>query len=173
MNPSSMKRLAAISILLLCVLTTVGCSGKPKGFPSVKRCVVNVTDGGTPVADVEVVLSPAQVMSGTIVGGKTDANGECAVTTTFANFSAVGAPAGEYTLVLKKEPVVDDMPDLTPEQAANMSRADVDKYYKERSAKIASMPKIVPVNLTSFQSSPVRINVPGDEKISVDLAEYK
>lgn len=159
-------------MFLLAVATLVGCSGKPSGFPSVKPCTITVTDGSAPVEGVEIALIPAQTMSGVIVGGKTDATGVCVVNTTFANFAAPGCPAGEFTVTLKKTPEV-DMPELTAAECADMSRTEIDKYYKERDAKIAAAPKIVPPALTSMQTSPVKANLPNDSAITVDLSQYK
>lgn len=166
------KTLTALSVVFLAAAVLTGCSSKPKGFPSVKPCTVTVTDGTNPVEGIEVALIPAQVMSGVIVGGTTDAAGVCTVSTTFAGHSAPGSPEGEFTVTLKKTPLVEDMPDLTPEQAADMTRTEVDKYYQERDAKIAAMPKIVPTQLTSFQTSPVKANIPADAAITVDLSTY-
>ena len=111
-------------------------------------------------------------MSGTIIGGTTDAMGKCVVQTTFANFAAPGAPEGEFSVVLKKTPKIDDMPDLTNEQMANMDRTEIDKYYADRDAKIAKEPKIVPPALTSMQTTPIKANIPADATITVDLSQY-
>ena len=172
MRNSIVKSLTLLSVVVLSIVATIGCSGKPKGFPSVKPCVVTVTDGTNPVEGVEVALIPAQVMNGVIIGGKTDAQGVCAVRTTFAGFSATGAPTGEFTVTLKKTPEIDDMPDLSPEKAESMERSEIDKYYSERDAKIAGMPKIVPPDLTSMQTSPIKANVPSDASLTVDLSRY-
>ncbi len=172
MRNSIINSAALLCAVALCVQATVGCSGRPKGFPSVKPCEIIVTDGTNPVEGVEVALIPAQVMSGTIVGGETDAQGVCVVRTTFAGHSAAGAPTGEFTVTLKKTPVVPDMPELTPEKAESMERSEIDRYYKERDAKIAALPKIVPADLTSFQTSPIKANVPADASLTVDLSKY-
>ncbi len=172
MRNSIVKNVALLSVVLLSTAVLTGCSGKPKGFPSVKPCVITVTDGTNPVEGVEVALIPAQVMSGTIIGGKTDAQGVCAVRTTFAGHSAAGAPTGEFTVTLKKTPEVPDMPELTPEKAESMERSEIDQYYKERDAKIAALPKIVPPDLTSFQTSPIKANIPSDAELTVDLSKY-
>lgn len=168
----SSNRIAAFAILMLAVATFVGCSGKPSGFPSVKPCTITVTDGANPIEGVEVALIPTQTMSGVIVGGKTDVTGVCVVNTTFANFAAPGCPAGEFTVTLKKTPEV-EKPELTAAQCAEMSRSEIDKYYKERDAQIAAAPKIVPPALTSMQTSPVKANLPNDSAITVDLSQYK
>lgn len=166
------NNLALVAFGLSAFVVCLGCSGKPSGFPSVKPCVITVTDGTNGVADVEIALSPSEPISGVIVGGKTDATGKCVVTTTFAGFAAPGAPSGEFVVSLKKNPDV-GMPDLTNEEMENMDRGAIDKYYKERDAKIASAEKIVPPNLTSFQTSPVKVSVPNDAEVTVDLSQYK
>lgn len=172
MRLSNLKFLSIFSIVVVASAAFVGCSGKPAGFPKVSSCAITVTDGGAPIDGVEIALIPAEVMSGVIVGGTTDANGVCVVNTVFANYSAPGAPQGEFSVTLKKLPEV-DMPELTPEQMGEMSRGDIDKYHKERDAKIAAAPKIVPPALTSFQTSPIKVNLPGDAAVTVDLAQYK
>lgn len=174
MRDSLMK----LSAALLCVaatvalVATVGCSGKPSGFPKVKPLVVSVTDGGAPVEGVEIALIPSSVASGVVVGGTTDATGQCVVTTTFANVSEPGAPEGEFSATFRKEPDV-GMPDLTPEKTADMSRGDIDKYYQERDAKIAAAPKIVAPKLTSVQTTPVKVKVPDVSELKVELSEYR
>ncbi len=165
MNHTLLRKLSAFAVLLLSVSLVAGCSGKPSGFPKVKPCEITVTDGGTAVEGVEVNLIPSAVMSGTIIGGTTDAMGKCVVQTTFANFAAPGAPEGEFSVVL--------MPDLTNEQMANMDRTEIDKYYADRDAKIAKEPKIVPPALTSMQTTPIKANIPADATITVDLSQYK
>ncbi len=172
MRFSILKQFALVSIALVAV-AAVGCSGKPSGFPSVSSCSITVTDGGSPIEGVEIALVPSEVMSGVVVGGKTDATGVCAVTTTFANFTAPGAPKGEFTVQLKKQPVLEDMPELTPAEMTDMSRSEIDKYYKERDAKLKAAPQIIPPQLTSFQSSPLKVNVPTDSAVTFDVAEYK
>ena len=151
------------------VSSFVGCSGKPAGFPKVSSCTITVTNGSDPVEGVEISLVPDEVQSGVVVGGKTDAAGKCVVNTVFANHSAPGAPEGAYTVTLKKQPEV-DMPALTPEEMTNMSRGDIDKYNKERDAAIAAAPQIVPPACTSFQTSPIKANIPADANIAVDLS---
>ncbi|MBQ2037931.1 MAG: hypothetical protein II486_10605, partial [Thermoguttaceae bacterium] len=79
----------------------------------------------------------------------------------------------EFSVVLKKTPKIDDMPDLTNEQMANMDRTEIDKYYADRDAKIAKEPKIVPPALTSMQTTPIKANIPADATITVDLSQYK
>lgn len=170
-NKFNMNRLFVAGLVLV-VATVVGCGGKPKGFPSVKPCTITVTDGSAGVEGVEVALIPTATMSGTIVGGTTDSTGACVVATTFANYSAPGAPAGEFTVQLKKTPDV-GMPDLTNEEMEKMERGDIDKYYAERDAKIKSADKIVPPSLTSFQTSPIKVNVPNDATVTIDLSQYK
>jgi len=157
---------AALGLSIVC-----GCSGKPAGFPSVKPCTVVVTNGSEPIADVEVAFIPAEPISGTIIGGKTDATGTCVVQTTFANFTANGSPQGEYTVTLRKDPTP-DMPALTVEEMGDMERSEIDKYNKEREDEIAKMPKIIPPPLTSMQTSPVKVNVPADATKAVDVAQY-
>ena len=154
-----------------CLSLACGCSGKPSGFPSVKPCKIVVTNGSEPIADVDVALIPAQPISGTIIGGKTDAQGVCVVQTTFANFAAKGSPQGEFTVTLRKDPTP-ETPALTVEQMGEMSRGDIDKYNKERDAEIASMPKIIPPPLTSMQTSPVKVNVPSDAEKTIDVSQF-
>ncbi len=156
----------------IAVVALVGCSGKPKGFPSVKKCEITVVDGGAGVEGVEIALIPASPISGVIVGGKTDSTGKCVVQTTFANFSAPGAPAGEFGVTLRKDPVP-STPELTVEQMGEMSRGEIDDYNAERQAEIDGMEKIVPADLTSVQTTPIKVNVPADSAVTVDLAQYK
>ena len=168
-----MKTMRAIALLLVAggLLTAFGCSGKPSGFPKVKPCEIVVTNGSEPIADVEVALIPETPMSGVIVGGTTDAQGKCVVRTTFANFAAPGVPEGSFTVTLRKDPTP-STPELTVAEMENMSRGDIDKYNRERDAEIQSMPKIIPPDLTSVQTSPVKVNAPNDSSVSIDVSKY-
>lgn len=168
----STHKLGVVALLVAALATVVGCSGKPSGFPKVSPCEITVTDGAEPIADVDVALIPSTPISGVIAGGKTDATGKCVVATTFANFSAPGAPDGSFSVTLRKDPTP-TKPALTIEEMADMDRSEIDKYNKERDAEIQKMPKIIPPNLTSAQTTPVKVNVPGDSAVSVDVSQYR
>ena len=164
------KFLSTAVAVALCLGVFVGCSGKPQGFPRVKPCEITVTNGGEPVEGVDVALIPETPISGVIVGGMTDASGKCVVHTTFANYKAPGSPEGEFTVVLRKDPTP-STPELTIDQLTEMSRSEIDEYNDARRAEIDAMPKIIPPDMTSMQTSPIKVNVPSDAKKAVDLAQ--
>ncbi len=167
-----MKKAFLLSfVVVLASAILVGCSGKPSGFPKVSPCKITVTNGSEPIEGVDVALIPDEPISGVIVGGKTDATGVCVVNTTFANFSAPGAPEGSFKVQLRKE-AESSMPELTADDMASMDRSAIDKYNAEREAEIKSLPKVIPADLTSAQTTPVSVSIPADKEKAVDVAEF-
>ena len=164
-------QITAVAAILCSLVATLGCSGKPSGFPKVSPCTITVMDGSTPIEGVEIALIPDTPISGVIAGGTTDATGVCIVNTTFANFQAPGAPEGSFTVTLRKDPIP-TKPELTAEDMSNMERSEVDKYNKARQDEINSMPKIIPPSLTSMQTSKVKLSIPNDSAITVDVTQY-
>ena len=164
-------KITTVAAILCSLVATLGCSGKPSGFPKVSPCTITVLDGSTPIEGVEIALIPDTPIPGVIAGGTTDAQGVCVVNTTFANFQAPGAPAGSFTVTLRKDPTP-TKPELTAEDMSKMERSEVDKYNKERDAEIKSMPQIIPPVLTSMQTSKVKLTTPGDSAITVDVTQY-
>lgn len=168
------KSLRALTLCaaLMATLCVLGCSGQPSGFPKVSPCTITVTDGSNPIEGVEIALIPSTPISGVIVGGVTDSSGVCVVKTTFANFAKPGAPQGDFTVTLRKDPIP-TKPELTIAEMESMSRADIDKYNKERDDEIKSMPQIIPTNLTSKPTSKVQLTMPGTSDLSVDVSQYR
>ncbi|MBR4976086.1 MAG: hypothetical protein IKW13_05260 [Thermoguttaceae bacterium] len=166
-----MKNLYCAALVALSLAVVAGCSGKPSGFPKVSTCEIVVVDGGAPIEGVEVALIPETPISGVIVGGKTDASGKCVVQTTFANFSAPGAPDGSFVVTLRKDPVP-TMPELTIEEMGEMSQKEIEDYRQERAAEIAAMDQIIPVALKEKATSTLKVSVPGEKTTTVDVAEY-
>ena len=166
-----MKNLYCAALVALSLAVVVGCSGKPSGFPKTSSCEIVVVDGGAPIEGVEVALIPETPISGVIVGGKTDASGKCVVQTTFANFSASGAPEGSFVVTLRKDPVP-TMPELTIEQMGEMSQKEIEDYRQEREAEIAAMDQIIPVALKEKATSTLKVAVPGEKTTTIDVAEY-
>ena len=166
-----MKNLCCAALVALSLAVVGGCSGKPSGFPKVSTCEIVVVDGGAPIEGVEVALIPETPISGVIVGGKTDASGKCVVQTTFANFSAPGAPDGSFVVTLRKDPVP-TMPELTIEQMGEMSQKEIEDYRQERAAEIAAMDQIIPTALKEKATSTLNVAVPGEKTTTIDVAEY-
>ena len=166
-----MKNLYCAALVALSLAVVAGCSGKPSGFPKVSTCELVVVDGGAPIEGVEVALIPETPISGVIVGGKTDASGKCVVQTTFANFTAPGAPDGSFVVTLRKDPIP-TMPELTIEQMGEMSQKEIEDYRQEREAEIAAMDQIIPVALKEKATSTLKVAVPGEKTTTVDVAEY-
>ncbi len=164
-------KITAVVAILCSLVATLGCSGKPSGFPKVSPCTITVVNGSTPIEGVEVALIPDTPIAGVIAGGTTDSQGVCVVKTTFANFSAPGAPAGNFTVTLRKDPTP-SKPELSAEEMSSMDRTDVDKYNKEREDEIKKMPKIIPPSLTSFQTSQVKLSTPNASELTVDISQY-
>ena len=55
---------------------------------------------------------------------------------------------------------------------ASMDRGEIDKYNALRDAEIKSLPKVVPADLTSAQTTPVSVSVPADKEKTIDVAEF-
>ncbi len=167
-----MKKVSLLSLVVVMASALIlGCSGKPSGFPKVSPCTITVTNGSDPIEGVDVALIPDTPISGVIVGGKTDASGVCVVKTTYANFSAPGSPEGTFKVQLRKDPEP-TKPELTADDMASMDRSEIDKYNALRDAEIKSLPKVVPADLTSAQTTPVSVSVPADKEKAIDVAEF-
>ena len=170
-----MKYLMTLAFLTcFSVALSVGCSGgAPKGFPQVIPCTVTVLDGTTPIADVEVTLQATSASSGMVFFGKTDASGVCKVGTSYANYFKEGVPAGNYKVILAKEPFVEEMK-TREEQEAMTTKAEVDAYRKQMQAKRDALPRVIPVSLTTNGTTPLTLDVSGKRaELTVNVGEHK
>ena len=90
-------------IFAVCCLSSLfsGCGGaeKPNDFPKLYSCTIGITQNGTPVEGVQVVVYDPEANSRWAVGGITDRNGNAAVRT---HGQFVGAPAGKYKVFMTK-----------------------------------------------------------------------
>ena len=140
-------------------------------MPDLYKTTIVVTQNGAPLADAALSLQSDDPSLKWAVGGKTDASGVCVVKTTYANFSAPGSPEGTFKVQLRKDPEP-TKPELTADDMASMDRSEIDKYNALRDAEIKSLPKVVPADLTSAQTTPVSVSVPADKEKAIDVAEF-
>ena len=49
-------KITAVAAILCSLVATLGCSGKPSGFPKVSPCTITVLDGSTPIEGVEIAV---------------------------------------------------------------------------------------------------------------------
>ena len=102
-----LRRLGFCSVLLSGA-ALVGCGkAAPDGFPETQPFTVKVVDGGKGIEGVQVTLAHSDPKGVGAVAGTTNSSGVAKMTTTFKNFTADGAPAGEYRVQCVKDPVVD------------------------------------------------------------------
>ncbi|MCL2348997.1 MAG: hypothetical protein FWC50_12160 [Planctomycetaceae bacterium] len=91
-------------ILFLCIagLFVAGCGGekKPDGMPTLHKATLTFTQGGTPLADATITLTPQDAANVRWpAGGTTDSQGVLHVKT-MAQYD--GAPAGKYKIIVSK-----------------------------------------------------------------------
>lgn len=144
-------------LLISAIVVLAGCSrGRPTGFPNVRPCSISVTDGGSPIADVEVQLVPETSIASTIFSGTTDATGKAVISTVFAGHAENGVPEGSYTVVLKKDQPIPHT--KSEEERVAMSYDQAMKYAKEMEIAQNKLPKIIPVSMTQ-NNSPLKLTV--------------
>lgn len=156
--------------ILFLAFLSIGCSDRPEGFPAIVPCSITVTQGENPVEGVAVTFVPNQVMPSIIISGETDARGTCVPVTRFAGHLEKGVPPGEYAVVLEKEPKVEGP---SPEERANMTYDQAMAASKKMEAARAAMPRIIPIEYTDKEKTPVKMSVSEgkDNNITVDIAK--
>lgn len=150
----------------------VGCGkAAPDGFPETQPFTVKVVDGGKGIEGVQVTLAHADPKGVGAVAGTTNSSGVAKMTTTFKNFTADGAPAGEYRVQCVKDPVVDHW--KTDAEMSAMSPGERTAYFEEWKAKCDEQPREVPKALGNYDATPLTATVAaGGGELVVDVAEY-
>ena len=156
----------------LCGAAFVGCGkAAPDGFPETQAFTVKVVDGGKGIEGVQVTLAHSDPKGVGAVAGTTNSSGVAKMTTTFKNFTADGAPTGEYRVQCVKDPVVDHW--KTDEEMAAMSPGERTEYFNEWQAKCDELPREVPKKLGNYDATPLTATVAsGGGELVVDVAEY-
>jgi len=168
-----MNRISVLQRLLLVAsigALAVGC-GKtaPEGMPATVPFTVKVVDGSKGIADVQVVLESETAIGS--VAGTTNSSGVAVIKTTYKNFTANGAPTGEYKVRCIKDPVVDHW--KTQDEISAMDLGERQAYFDEWKAKCDELPREVPLILNDFDNCPCKTTVADGGEYVVDVSEYK
>ena len=152
----------------LCVVA-VGCGPKaPADMPETHPFKVKVVNGSDPIADVDVFFIAT---SGNVtINGKTDKNGVAEISSTLQNYTASGAPVGEYKITCTKDPKPEHW--KTEEERGQMSMEESNAYHSEYEAKRAEMPREIPKIWQDFDQTPLSATVAaGGGEVVFDVAE--
>jgi hypothetical protein len=162
-----MKNILLIPLLI--VLFSLGCNSKPANVPATFPCVISVTNGTTPIADVFIVLAPETGGTEWSMSGTTNASGTATIRTSRLGWQGNGVPAGTYRVSLSKTPTI---PEISSEEYQRLSAEEQEVYNIEREKKREKLPREIPEYLSDFVQSPFQITVAqGQENfLAVDVA---
>ncbi|MDR1494108.1 MAG: carboxypeptidase-like regulatory domain-containing protein [Planctomycetaceae bacterium] len=166
-------RLKKIALLFLAALLLGGgCSSKPSGFPNVQKTSVRVADGTTPIEGATVILTTESQSDAWGISAFTDASGKASFFTMQNGYSAEGAPAGQYKVVVQKDP---DLPSrLSNEEIEKMSPEEEAKYHAKLDREKAAIKSVIPNTLGSVKSTPLTFEVGKDfSELTIDISKYK
>ncbi len=159
-------------LLLLAAIcaSVVGC-GKPapEGMPETVPFTVKVVDGSKGIADVQVVMESTTAIGA--VSGTTNSSGVAVMKTTYKNFTANGAPVGEYKVRCIKDPAAEHW--KTQDEITAMDMGERQAYFDELKAKSEALPREVPVILKDFDRCPCTTTVSDGGEYVVDVSQYK
>lgn len=153
-------------------LLFAGCGqGRPQGFPRPYPCKITVKNGGQSVEGAQVVLfNSADRQSQTVVAGTTDANGVAEIFTSLSNYKESGAPTGEYSVMIKKDVILEGL--IPADEVSKMGPIEAAKYGKELEKKRAAAKHETPP-ATESPNSPVKLSVKSEPvTLEVNVAEY-
>ena len=143
----------------------------PDGFPAVRATTVKVVNGGTPIANVSVILVPEGSSLTYVMAGKTEADGTAKLQTSQGTFIKTGVPDGTYRIMLNENPKI-DMPVLTMEEQASMSPQQQQARQKEYETKLAAA-RTVPVLLGDANKTPLKMTVDASNtSMEIDISKY-
>jgi len=175
-----MKPIIFLFVGCCCLSLLTGCGTKyPADFPVVYPMTVTVTDGGTPLADVQLMFYPVSLEAGAgyAVSAHTDTRGIAKVSTSQGAYAKAGIPAREYVVTVADIIRIDL--GITPEEAANMTYADEARLARKENELLAAYKKKVPEALNKRAGnvedrSPLRYTVvEGKNEWTIDVAPYK
>ena len=158
----------ALATAAICVVA-VGCGPKaPADMPETHPFKVKVVNGSDAIADVDVFFIAT---SGNVtINGRTDKNGVAEISTTLQNYTASGAPAGEYRITCTKDPKPEHW--KTEEERGQMSMEESNAYHAEYEEKRAEMPREIPKVWQDFDKTPLSASVAaGGGEVVFDVAE--
>lgn len=161
-------RCCAVLAFAVC-FAAVGCGKKaPEGMPETVPFKVKVTNGGKGIADVQIELVNPKIQGS--IAGSTNSSGVAEIKTTFKNFTANGAPVGEYRVRLKKDPLAEHW--KTNDEILAMGVGERAEYYDEYNAKCEELPREVPKILGDYDGTPLTTTVSDGGEAEFDVAEY-
>ena len=154
------ENIVAASFVLLSLVLFFGCGPKrPSDMPKLYPCTITVTKGGEPVVEADILLTSPGIPPSLVTTGRTNAQGVATMSSIYGNYYERGAPAGELTVVIQYSPGVPEELKLSQAELGKLTEAEA----LARNAKIAeavrNMPKIVPKQLSSPATSPLKVVV--------------
>ena len=158
--------------LLFVALLICGCNSKPQDVPELYPCQVTVTNGGTPIAEADVILGLTSESSSASMTGITNSSGVATMYTKRLNWKGQGVPAGEYIVTISKNPKLEEQ--LSRDEYYELTIEEQDKYNAEQQRKYDALPREIPGELSAFGKSPYRMTVSkgGDNKLKIDIATF-
>jgi hypothetical protein len=159
-------------LILFLFISVIGCSKVLSDFPKVVPCTVTITDNGQPVSGAAVSINTVPPTPSLVVSAQTDEHGKAAMVTIFGNHAEPGVPIGKLVLTVIKEPEVPGR--KSAEEIEQMGYDKSRVYLAEIERKRAQMPRIVPVELTHPDKSPITMETVGKPiDWQVKLEEYR
>jgi hypothetical protein len=161
-----MKNIKFTFFLLLSVFLCWGCGGRPNDVPEMFPCKITVKNGKSPIERVSVTLGLEQGNSGWSSRGVTNSFGVAEIKTVRLNWQGTGVPVGKYIVILAKEP---DTSSIETRDYELMSMDERERYSLEMEKKIAVLPREIPIRLSQFTTSPLRITVENKKENTLDV----
>lgn len=158
--------------MLLAVLTlAAGCGNRPEGFPALVPATVEVVDGSTPLANVDVVLSPTSPINSIVCSGRTEPSGKAPIFTSLGGYRQPGAPAGEFRLTLVEQLTV---PTKSASEIAAMSFDQQKAYDEERAKQLLAIPRKVPAILSDPEATPLKWSLSASNAVlKINVADHQ
>ena len=155
MTKKLMKNL--IPLFLVGLVFLVGCGKKaPDGFPKTYSTTVKITLDGKPFQNASISFHPESGSNRWSVAGRTDSNGNAAMTTFQGDYRANGAPEGSYKLTVGKEAIY---PDWNEEKIEVKSAADALAAKAQSQRKKKTAVHEIPTELANVKQSNTVVEV--------------
>ena len=157
--------------LFLIVFLICGCNNKPQDVPQLFPCQVTVTNGGTPIAEADVILGLTSESSGASMSGVTNSSGVATIYTKRLAWKGKGVPVGDYIVTISKSPKLEEKLSLAEYQ--KLEPTEREKYNAEQERLYNALPREVPGELSAFGKSPYRMTVSkdGDNRLDIDISQ--
>ena len=160
-----MKRMAVLGLAALLVCAVIGCGAKkPADMPETVPFTVKVVDGGKGIEGVHVFFIYDKNPS---ISAVTDSSGVAQMSTSLQQYTAKGAPVGDYRVTCTKDPMVEHW--KTAQERALMSPGDASAYMKEWQAKCDELPREIPKIWSDFDKTPLKCTVTAGGEVVFDV----